>query len=97
MVQISQAAIDEVGRVSAANRRAQEEAERERNKKPVFTLTIGLDSEAFGEDAWDREMEVARILRGVSESLYGNAIAASFAALKDRNGVVVGTYAFKEE
>lgn len=95
MVQISQEAIDEVGRVSAAVAAAQEEA----RAKPTrtFTLTLSLDSEAFGEDQWDREMEVARILRGVADSMYGNAIAASFAALKDRHGSIVGTYEFKGE
>lgn len=90
MVYVSQAAIDEVGRVSTAV------AEAQRPKKRTFELAIDLDSEAFGDDAWDREMEVARILRAVSDALYGNTVAASFAALKDRNGLIVGTYKFKE-
>jgi hypothetical protein len=86
MVHISQEAIDEIAAMS----------EVQRPKKRTFELVIDLSSEAFGDDTWDREMEVARILRAVSEALYGNTVAASFAALKDRNGVVVGTYQFKE-
>jgi hypothetical protein len=91
MRSISQAAIDEVGRVSAAV------AEAERPKVRTFELSIRMDSEAFGDDQFDREMEVARILREVSISLSGNAVVANAAKLRDRNKVFVGRYEFKEE
>lgn len=87
---ITQAAIDEVGRVSAAF------AEEQRPKVRTFELTIEMDSEAFGDDQFDREMEVARILREVSTSLSGNYVDASSARLRDRNKVIVGRYDFKE-
>lgn len=64
--------------------------------KRTFTLTLDLDTEAFGDDAWDREMEVARILREVSTALYGAAVQSTSAALRDRNGKTVGKYEFKQ-
>jgi hypothetical protein len=91
MVYISQAAIDEVGRVSEAVARAQ------RPKKRTFELVIETHTEAFGDDAWDREVEVARILRAVSEALYGNLVESKSARLRDRNKVIVGHYEFKED
>lgn len=90
MTRISQAAIDEVGRVSAAV------AEAQRPKTRTFELSIEMGTEAFGDDSFDREMEVARILRAVSDSLYGNSVAASSARLRDRNSAIVGRYDFKE-
>lgn len=62
-----------------------------------FTLSIDTDTEAFGEDAWDREMEVARVLRQVSMSLYGGAIVGQEAELLDRHGRTVGKYEFSED
>ena len=91
MVRISQSTLDEVGRVSAAV--ARQEAGPERK----FTLTLDLNTEAFGGDAWDREMEVARILRQVSMSLYGGAIVGQEAELRDRHGRTVGKYEFSED
>lgn len=90
MVQISQAAIDEVGRVSEAVARAQQEPTLE------FRLSLILSSEAFGDDSLDREMEVARILRAVSTSLLTDSVSPSSATLRDRNGQQVGRYDFLE-
>lgn len=90
MVKISQSSIDEVARVSAAI------AEAQRPKTRTFELSIDMGTEAFGDDSFDREMEVARILREVSIALSGNYVAASSAALRDRNGATVGRYDFKE-
>lgn len=89
MVRISQASIDEVGRVSAAVAAA------ERGPNRTFDLTISLDSEAFGDDQWDREMEVSRILRHLSMTL-GTSVEAMSAELRDRNGKTVGKYTFKQ-
>jgi hypothetical protein len=61
-----------------------------------FRLHLMLDSEAFGDDTYDTEMEVARILRDVSDSLYSNAVEARSASLRDRNGRHVGRYDFLE-
>jgi hypothetical protein len=90
MINISQAAIDEVGRVSEAVARAEREPTRE------FRLQLILNTDAFGDDSFDREMEVARILRAVSDSLYSNALVSESASLKDRNGQQVGRYDFLE-
>ena len=90
MTGISQAAIDEVGRVSEAVARAQQDPTRE------FRLSLILTSEAFGDDSFEREMEVARILRAVSDSLMGNAVVSNSAMLRDRNGKRVGRYDFLE-
>lgn len=62
-----------------------------------FTLSVDTDTEAFGDDTWDREMEVARILRQVSMSLYGGAIVGQAAELRDRHGRTVGKYEFSED
>jgi hypothetical protein len=61
-----------------------------------FRLQLILSTEAFGDDSFDREMEVARILRAVSDSLYSNALVSESASLKDRNGQQVGRYDFLE-
>lgn len=90
MVQISQAAIDEVGRVSEALARAQEQPKRQ------FILTLSLDTEAFQPDQWNRELEVARILRNVSEALGSSVVSIPLAELRDRNGATVGRYEFRE-
>lgn len=90
-MKISQAAIDEVGRVSAAVA-AQEERPNRR-----FTLSISLDNEAFGDDQWDREMEVSRILRNVSEALASSVVTIPRAELRDRNGATVGGFEFLEQ
>lgn len=87
----NQEILDEVAAVSAANER------RERGPKRTFTLSIAMGTEAFGDDGWEREMEVARILRTVSDALYGAVIVGQSAALRDRHGRTVGTYEFKEE
>jgi hypothetical protein len=61
-----------------------------------FNLSITMDTEAFGDDQWDREVEVGRILRDVSDMLNGGSVAAKKASLRDRHNNTVGTYEFKE-
>lgn len=90
MVRISQASIDEVGRVSAMVEAAGREPKR------TFTLTLSLDSEAFGDDQLEREMEVARILRRLSVVLDTSAVATT-ADVRDRNGKTVGKFEFKQD
>lgn len=62
-----------------------------------FILSIETDTEAFGEDNFDREMEVARILRRASEALYGGEIVTESAELRDRHGRTVGKYQFSKD
>lgn len=61
-----------------------------------FRLHLILDSEAFGDDAFDRDLEVARILRDVSDSLTGDSGVTGSRLLRDRNGRQVGRYDFLE-
>jgi hypothetical protein len=89
VVYISQATLGEVERVSAAN------AERERAPVRKFELTMSLDTEAFGEDSWEREAEVGRILRLVAEAMYGGFVPQK-AVLRDRNDRTVGAFRFQE-
>lgn len=87
MEQIRQSSIDEVAAVSAAV------AAPEQGPKRTFTLTIEMDNEAFGDDQWDREAEVGRILRELSMDLYGSGLPKRGGIL-DRNGNRVGRFEF---
>lgn len=61
----------------------------------TFTLTIDTSSEAFGDDSWDTELEVGRILREMSMLACGG-ILPPVGEIRDRNYRTVGRYEFKE-
>jgi hypothetical protein len=87
---ISPEALAEVEAVSAAN------AERERPRKHTFVLTVDMNTEAFGDDQWDRELELGRILREMSMLACGG-ILPQVGEVRDRHYNTVGRFEFKEE
>lgn len=55
-----------------------------------LTITIDMDSAAFGEDDASRGFEVARILRTLSERAGARGVEVLAGGLRDLNGNTVG-------
>jgi hypothetical protein len=55
-----------------------------------------MGTEAFGDDQWDRELELGRILREMSMLACGG-ILPQVGEVRDRHYNTVGRFEFKEE
>lgn len=58
----------------------------------AFTLTIETGNAAFGEDEYERDVEIARILRTLAERFDDGVADLTQGAVRDVNGNRVGEW-----
>jgi hypothetical protein len=61
----------------------------------TFTVKMDCDNAAFGEDDWERTLEIARILRKIADKVEAGQGMAVWETILDANGNDVGRFACK--
>jgi hypothetical protein len=62
----------------------------------TFTVKIDCDNAAFGEDDFEKTLEIERILRRVADRVHKGEGMSCWETILDSNGKDVGRFALKD-